>query len=63
MKDKKEPTPHGGDYSEIMFLDKNGNKTTAEYAVEGAIYEYKADGTLLYDTHFICKPQKNDKRD
>ena len=55
MKREYGPTPHGGDYSEIVYLDEEGNPTDEDNAVEGAIYEYKADGTYVFDAHFLCK--------
>lgn len=57
---KKGPTPHGGDYSKIIYLDADGNKTTADHAVEDAVYEYKSDGTLIFDAHFLCEESNED---
>lgn len=51
-----EPTPNGGDYSELLFFDKNGNIVESEEsAVKGVIRECKADGTLVSETWIIPK--------
>lgn len=43
----EEKTPSGGDYSEIYYMDKDGNSTDEEDAVSCIIRECKSDGTLL----------------
>lgn len=50
-----EPTPNGGDYSEIYFLDKNGNSVDETKAVKCVIRECKKDGTLINETFGFCK--------
>lgn len=43
-----EPTPNGGDYSELYWFDSEGNVVdTEEEAATGVIRECKADGTLI----------------
>lgn len=46
-----EKTPAGGDYSEIYYLDSNGNLTEAEKATELIIRECTSDGTLIKETY------------
>lgn len=43
----EEKTPSGGDYSEIYYMDKDGNPTDEDEAVTCVIRECKSDGTLL----------------
>lgn len=45
-----EPTPNGGDYSEIVFFDDNGDIVKEENATRCVIRECKNDGTLLAET-------------
>ena len=45
-----EPTPNGGDYSEMIFLDDNHNVVPEEKATKGVIRECKMDGTLVHET-------------
>lgn len=47
----EEKTPSGGDYSEIYYMDKDGNPTDKEDAVTCIIRECKSDGTLLNEIH------------
>lgn len=51
-----EKTPNGGDYSELLYFDKD-NKVieTEEGAVSGVIRECKADGTLISETWLTLK--------
>ena len=44
------PTPAGGDYSEIYFLDKDMNPVTEKQATHVVIRECKSDGTLVQET-------------
>lgn len=48
-----EPTPNGGDYSEIYYLDKHGNQVDEEKAETCVIRECLADGTLINEIHGI----------
>ena len=49
-----QPTPAGGDYSELYKLDRAGNLAKRdEDVVEYRILEKKADGTLLKTTYAI----------
>ena len=51
-----EPTPNGGDYSELLYFDKHGKVTeTEENAVRGVIRECESDGTLVCETWIILK--------
>ena len=57
-------TPSGGDYSEIWYLDAQGNVVDDQYAARCSINECKKDGTLILSTigftkHAI-KPQEQD---
>ena len=45
-----EPTPNGGDYSEMIFLDDNNNIVPEEKATHCVIRECKKDGTLVAET-------------
>ena len=45
-----EPTPNGGDYSEIYYYDKDGNPVDAEQAERCVIRECKNDGSLVGET-------------
>lgn len=49
-----EPTPNGGDYSEIFYLDSNMNPVDESVADKCAIRECKADGSLLSETFGLC---------
>ena len=51
-------TPNGGDYSEIFYLDENGNSVDKEMATRAVIKEYKKDGTLIYETFGNIRLQK-----
>lgn len=51
-----ESTPNGGDYSELLFFDKDGKVIEIkENAVRGVIRECKSDGTLVCETLIIPK--------
>ena len=45
-----ERTPHGGDYSEMIFLDDKNNIVPEKEATKCVIRECKKDGTLVYET-------------
>ena len=47
----EEKTPSDGDYSEIYYMDKDGNPTDKEDAITCIIRECKSDGTLLNEIH------------
>lgn len=49
-----ERTPSGGDYSEIFYLDDNGNQIDSEKATNCIIRECLKDGTLLNEIHGKC---------
>ena len=54
MKRIDEPTPNGGDYSELYWFDSEDNVVDAEEeAVRGIIRECKADGTLISTTRLV----------
>ncbi len=44
------PTPNGGDYSEIFYMDAEGNYVDKSVAVKAVIYECKNDGTAINRT-------------
>ena len=50
-----EPTPAGGDYSEIYYLDDQHNVVDEEEATRCIICECKKDGTLVNETFGFCK--------
>lgn len=45
-----EPTPNGGDYSEIVFFNDNGDIVEEENATRCVIRECKNDGSLIAET-------------
>jgi len=47
-------TPSGGDYSEIYYLDDDGNPAENDVATKCMIRECKADGTLLNEIYGSC---------
>jgi hypothetical protein len=53
MKVKRDnnPTPAGGDYSELHFFDDKGNPVDEKFASKGIIRECLEDGTLLQETY------------
>lgn len=46
-----EKTPCGGVYSEIFYLDDNGNPVEAEEATKFVIRECDSDGNLIKETY------------
>lgn len=44
------PTPNGGDYSEIFYMDADGNYVDKNVAVKAVVYECKNDGTAIKRT-------------
>lgn len=48
-----EPTPNGGDYSEIYYYDDAGNPVDGEKATRCFLRECKKDGTLVWEIHGI----------
>lgn len=49
-----EKTPAGGDYSEIYYLDNNGNPAEPQKATTCIIRECLKDGTLLNEIYGKC---------
>jgi hypothetical protein len=45
-----QPTPFGGDYSEIFYTDEKGNFVDEKVATRAIIRECRSDGTLLQET-------------
>jgi len=45
-----EPTPSGGDYSEIYFFDDKDNNVDETVATKCVIRECKANGDLIMET-------------
>ncbi len=57
-------TPSGGDYSEIWYLDDQGNVVDDKFAARCIINERKQDGTLILSTiGFINHAIKSQKQD
>ena len=50
-----EPTPNGGDYSEIYYFDEAGNSCDSKEATRCIIRECMKDGTLIQETYGLCK--------
>lgn len=48
-----EPTPGGGSYSEVYYLDQHGNIVDESVAERCCIRECAADGSLLQETYGI----------
>ena len=44
------PTPNGGDYSEIFYMDDDGKYVDKKVATKAVIYESKNDGTAINRT-------------
>ena len=49
-----EPTPNGGDWSEIIFFDDEGNLADESTATRCVIRECLNDGTPVFETWGIC---------
>lgn len=49
-----EPTPNGGDYSEIYYLDEKNNNVDEKQATKCVIRECKKDGELVNETWGRC---------
>ncbi len=45
-----EKTPNGGDYSEVFYLDEDGNPADKEIAVTAIVRECMKDGSLIMET-------------
>ena len=50
-----EKTPRGGDYSEIYYLDKDGNIVDETTATKCVIRECKQNGELICETWGVLK--------
>ena len=48
-----EPTPNGGDYSEVHYLDEKHNEVPEDEAKYCIIRELKNDGTLVNEIQAI----------
>lgn len=53
----EEPTPNGGDYSEIYYFDDNNNIVDEEEATRCIIRECLNNGKLIQETRGICNKQ------
>ena len=53
-----EPTPNGGDYSEIYYFNDNGDVVDQEDATRCVIRECKNNGELLNETWGRCNDKK-----
>ena len=49
-----EPTPNGGDYSEIYFLNELGQHVDEAVATKCVIRECMIDGTLIFEYWGVC---------
>lgn len=49
------PTPRGGDYSEIFYLDEDGKVVDETIATKCVIRECKANGELICETWGVLK--------
>ena len=58
-----EKTPNGGDYSEIFYLDDNGNYIDFSNAKKCIIRECKIDGSLVCETYGICNVGKHEEEE
>lgn len=45
-----EPTPNGGDYSEIIYMDDNFDLADEDVATKCVILECMADGSIICET-------------
>lgn len=50
-----EKTPNGGDYSELYYLDDNGNIVDETEATKCVIRECAADGELIKETFAVIR--------
>lgn len=48
-----EPTPNGGDYSEIIYMNDNWDVVDEDVATQCVICECAADGSLICETFGI----------
>lgn len=48
-----EPTPNGGDYSEIIYMNDNWDVVDEDVATQCVIRECAADGSLIRETFGI----------
>lgn len=51
-----EPTPMGGDYSEIAYFDNDMRSVEPAMATKCVIRECLADGTVVAETWGSCAP-------
>lgn len=56
-------TPNGGDYSEIYYMDKDGNPVDGEVAFKFVLRECKADGTLIHEIFGLVTHGNDDDDD
>lgn len=49
----EEKTPNGGDYSEIFYMDDDGNVVDEEEATKAVIRECTKDDVLIYETWLV----------
>ena len=52
-------TPHGGDYSEFIYLDNDGAEVDEKEATMFSVIEYKNDGTSVFDFRGFLDPKKH----
>jgi len=49
------PTPRGGDYSEILYFDDDGNSVDKELASRAIVKEYEKNGTVINEIFAIIR--------
>lgn len=52
-----EPTPAGGDYSEIVYFDDYGNVVDSSSATRCVIRECRKDGAVVAETWGLCESE------
>jgi hypothetical protein len=57
-----EKTPNGGDYSEIYYMDNDGNVVDENVATKAVIRECKENGSLICETWMRMESDGNIKR-
>ena len=57
-----EPTPYGGDYSEVFYFDSNDNIVSdPDTAVRGVIRECAQNGDLISSTWFYLDSERESR--
>jgi len=53
-----DPTPSGGTYSIMNYMDVNGDPADKDVAVKGEVSEFDGDGIQIRSTLFDMSPSK-----